>query len=88
MIASIARTKAASVVTRDTGDFEHCGLTVVDPWDRRVNGRIPSLLHPLWAKEYHWPTTGVPSPIPSYKTDRDQLVSDTERYHWPMIIAF
>jgi hypothetical protein len=32
MIASIARTKAASVVTRDTGDFEHCGLTVIDPW--------------------------------------------------------
>jgi len=32
MIASIARAKAASVVTRDTGDFEHCGLTVIDPW--------------------------------------------------------
>jgi hypothetical protein len=32
MIASIARTKAASVVTRDTGDFEHCGVTVIDPW--------------------------------------------------------
>ena len=32
MIASIARTKAANVVTRDTGDFEHCGLTVIDPW--------------------------------------------------------
>ena len=32
MIASIARTKAASVVTHDTGDFEHCGLTLIDPW--------------------------------------------------------
>jgi toxin FitB len=32
MIASIARAKAASVVTRDVGDFEHCGLTVIDPW--------------------------------------------------------
>jgi toxin FitB len=32
MIASIARAKAASVVTRDIGDFEHCGLTVIDPW--------------------------------------------------------
>ena len=32
MIASIARTKAASIVTHDTGDFEHCGLTLIDPW--------------------------------------------------------
>lgn len=32
MIASIARAKAASVVTRDVGDFQHCGLTVIDPW--------------------------------------------------------
>jgi predicted nucleic acid-binding protein len=32
MIAPIARTKAASVVTHDTGDFEHCGLTLIDPW--------------------------------------------------------
>ena len=32
MIASMARTKVASVVTRDTGDFEHCGLTLIDPW--------------------------------------------------------
>jgi predicted nucleic acid-binding protein len=32
MIAAIARTKGASVVTRDTRDFEDCGLTLVDPW--------------------------------------------------------
>jgi hypothetical protein len=33
MIAAIARAKAASVVTRDIGDFEHCGvITVLDPW--------------------------------------------------------
>jgi predicted nucleic acid-binding protein len=32
MIASIARAKAASVVTRDIGDLQHCGLTVIDPW--------------------------------------------------------
>jgi predicted nucleic acid-binding protein len=32
MIASIARVKAASLVTRDVGGFEHCGLTVIDPW--------------------------------------------------------
>ena len=27
-----ARTKGASVVTRDLGDFEACGLTLIDPW--------------------------------------------------------
>ena len=32
MIASIARTCGASVVTRDTGDFEGCGLTLINPW--------------------------------------------------------
>ncbi len=32
MIASIAQAKGASVVTRDVGDFEYCGLTVIDPW--------------------------------------------------------
>jgi toxin FitB len=32
MIASIARTAGASVVTRDAKDFEHDDLTVVDPW--------------------------------------------------------
>jgi predicted nucleic acid-binding protein len=32
MIASIARVKGASVVTRDIGDFEECGRTLTDPW--------------------------------------------------------
>jgi len=32
MIASIARTCGASVVTRDTGDFEGCGLALINPW--------------------------------------------------------
>jgi toxin FitB len=32
MIAAIARSLGAIVVTRDVGDFEHDGLTVVDPW--------------------------------------------------------
>jgi predicted nucleic acid-binding protein len=32
MIASIARTRGASVVTRDAAGFEGCGLTVIDPW--------------------------------------------------------
>ncbi len=33
MIASIARASGARMVTRDTGGFEGCGLTVVNPWE-------------------------------------------------------
>jgi hypothetical protein len=32
MIASIARVRCASVVTRDTAGFAGCGLTLIDPW--------------------------------------------------------
>jgi toxin FitB len=32
MIASIARAHGTSVVTRDTGDFEGCGLALINPW--------------------------------------------------------
>jgi len=32
MIAAIARGHGASVVTRDTGDFEGCGLALINPW--------------------------------------------------------
>jgi hypothetical protein len=32
MIASIARCRDACVVTRDTGGFEACGLTLINPW--------------------------------------------------------
>jgi toxin FitB len=32
MIASIARTHGAAVVTRDAGGFEGCSLTIVNPW--------------------------------------------------------
>ena len=32
MIASIARAHGASVVTRDTVDFEGCGLALINPW--------------------------------------------------------
>lgn len=32
MIAAVARTHGASVVTRDTGGFEGCGLTLINPW--------------------------------------------------------
>ena len=31
-IAAIARTSEAAVATRNTGDFEGCGITVIDPW--------------------------------------------------------
>src|SRR5919112_477075 len=32
MIASIARTRAAAIVTRDTDGFEGCGLNVINHW--------------------------------------------------------
>jgi toxin FitB len=32
IIAAIARTHDASIVTRDTGGFSDCGLAIVDPW--------------------------------------------------------
>lgn len=33
-IAAIARSRGASVATRNSGDFEHCGIPVLDPWAR------------------------------------------------------
>jgi predicted nucleic acid-binding protein len=32
MTAAIARTAQASVATRNTKDFEHCGIRIVNPW--------------------------------------------------------
>jgi predicted nucleic acid-binding protein len=32
MIAAVARASGASVVTRDVGGFEECGVPLVDPW--------------------------------------------------------
>jgi predicted nucleic acid-binding protein len=32
MIASVARSHGASVVTRHTGGFEGCGITLINPW--------------------------------------------------------
>jgi len=33
MIASVAQSRGASVVTRDTSGFEGCGITLINPWD-------------------------------------------------------
>lgn len=35
MIAAIARARDAAVVTRDTGGFDGCGVTVINPWVSR-----------------------------------------------------
>jgi len=32
MIAAIARSHRASVSTRNTTDFEHCGIPIINPW--------------------------------------------------------
>jgi predicted nucleic acid-binding protein len=32
MIAAIARSRDATVATRNTKDFEHCGIRIVNPW--------------------------------------------------------
>ena len=32
MIAAVARTRGASVVTRNVADFEECGVAIVNPW--------------------------------------------------------
>lgn len=32
MIAAIARSHRASVATRNTADFQHCGIDVINPW--------------------------------------------------------
>ena len=31
-IAAIARSRGAAVATRNTADFEHCGIEVINPW--------------------------------------------------------
>jgi hypothetical protein len=33
MIASVAGARSASIVTRDIGGFDGCGLTLINPWD-------------------------------------------------------
>jgi toxin FitB len=34
MIAAIARSQHAAVATRNTKDFEHCGVRLINPWDQ------------------------------------------------------
>ena len=33
LIASVCQSRNASIATRNAGDFEHCGLTIVNPWN-------------------------------------------------------
>jgi predicted nucleic acid-binding protein len=33
MIAAIARLHRAALATRNTADFENCGITLIDPWN-------------------------------------------------------
>lgn len=33
MVAAIAATAGARIATRDTRDFEHCGIDIINPWD-------------------------------------------------------
>ena len=32
-IAAIARSNGAAVATRDVSDYDHCGITVINPWE-------------------------------------------------------
>ena len=32
-IAAIARSRGAAIATRNSGDFEECGITVLNPWN-------------------------------------------------------
>ena len=32
MIAAVARSHGASIVTRNVSDFEECGIAIVNPW--------------------------------------------------------
>jgi len=38
-IAAIARARGAALATRNTGDFDGCGVAVIDPWQHLEDGR-------------------------------------------------
>ena len=33
LIAAVCQSRNATIATRNTGDFEDCGLTIVNPWN-------------------------------------------------------
>jgi toxin FitB len=35
LIASVCQSRNATLATRNTGDFEDCGLTIINPWNGR-----------------------------------------------------
>lgn len=37
MIAAMARVHRATLATRNTGDFENCGVRLIDPWKPRAD---------------------------------------------------
>ena len=40
MIAAIARSLSAAVATRNTADFEHCGIRLINPWKACESSRL------------------------------------------------
>lgn len=36
LIAAIARSHGAAIATRDTQDFQNCGVEIINPWEVRV----------------------------------------------------
>ena len=36
LIAAVARSRSASIVTRNKADFEACGVAVINPWSERA----------------------------------------------------
>ena len=39
MIASIAKNHNASIATRNIKDFTGCGITLINPWEKRKSGK-------------------------------------------------
>jgi len=37
MIAAVAKIQNASIATRNTNDFEGCGIALINPWDMKKN---------------------------------------------------
>ncbi len=37
-IAAIALSRSAALATRNITDFEHCGITILNPWDQPLGG--------------------------------------------------